>query len=213
MAPTTQKSLYLPQKCGDYTVGEMPVPTPSAGQVLLKIVATSLNPVDWKIKKHGLFLEQFPAVLGTDIAGTVEELGEGVTEWKKGDKVFIQGQFVNEFASFQQYALAIASTLARVRQLLCSSPCFNVPLLPADTHLICTTAINRSRITSPSNKPPLSPSPSRPPTLGSTRGTPMGSVSSRPPSAKRWASTPTRPSLFSAARALSGRMVRASSSL
>ncbi|KAF5324284.1 hypothetical protein D9619_011084 [Psilocybe cf. subviscida] len=114
MAPTTQKALYLPQKFGDYTIGDIPVPKPGKGEVLLKVVATSLNPVDWKIKKYGIFLENFPAILGTDLAGVVEEVGEGVTEWKHGDKVFIQGQWINDFASFQQYALAIGSTLARI---------------------------------------------------------------------------------------------------
>lgn len=87
MAPTTQKALYLPEKFGDYTVGDIPVPKPGNGEVLLKVIATSLNPVDWKIKKYGIFLEQFPALLGTDLAGVVEEVGEGVTEWKHGDKV------------------------------------------------------------------------------------------------------------------------------
>ena len=39
-----------------------------------------MNPVDWKIQKHGWFVNEYPAVLGTDIAGEVVELGEGVSE-------------------------------------------------------------------------------------------------------------------------------------
>ncbi|KAF9475471.1 GroES-like protein [Pholiota conissans] len=112
--PATQKALLLPKKFGDLVVTEIPVPKPGPGEVLVKVLATSLNPVDWKIQKLGFFIEEFPAILGTDVAGEVEEVGEGVTEFKKGDRVFTQGQFVNERASFQQYAIALATTLARI---------------------------------------------------------------------------------------------------
>lgn len=58
------------------------------GEILIKVQATSLNPVDWKIQKYGVFIEKFPAILGTDVAGDVEELGEGVNKFKKGDRVY-----------------------------------------------------------------------------------------------------------------------------
>ncbi|KDR68597.1 hypothetical protein GALMADRAFT_256879 [Galerina marginata CBS 339.88] len=112
--PATQKALFLDKKFGNFVSGETEIYKPGPGEVLVKIKATSLNPVDWKIKKYGVFIENFPAILGTDLAGDVEEVGEGVTEFKKGDPVFTQGQFVNRFATFQQYAIAIASTLARI---------------------------------------------------------------------------------------------------
>ena len=85
--PGKQKALLLDKKHGDFVLGENDIPTPGPGDVLIKIKATSLNPVDWKIQKYGIFVEEYPAVLGTDIAGDVEEVGEGVTEFKKGDKV------------------------------------------------------------------------------------------------------------------------------
>jgi len=104
----------LTKKFGDLVITEVAVPKPGAGEVLIKLRATSLNPVDWKIQKLGYFLEDFPAILGTDVAGDIEEVGEGVTDFKKGDKVFTQGQFVNDKASFQEYALALASTVAKI---------------------------------------------------------------------------------------------------
>lgn len=88
MAPSTQKALLLTKKFGDLVVREIVVPKPGLGEVLIKIKATSLNPVDWKIQKYGIFLEDYPAILGTDVAGDIEELGEGVTNFKKGDKVY-----------------------------------------------------------------------------------------------------------------------------
>jgi len=113
MSPT-QKALYLNKKFGDLVVEDAPIYKPGPGEILIKVQATSLNPVDWKIQKYGAFIEKFPAVLGTDVAGDVEELGEGVTEFKKGDRVFVHGQFLNDRGSFQQYTLALASATARI---------------------------------------------------------------------------------------------------
>ena len=87
MAPLTQKALLLEAKFGKFIVGTRPVPKPGPGEVLVKVKAAALNPVDWKAHKNGRFLETFPAVLGTDIAGDVEELGEGVIDFQKGDRM------------------------------------------------------------------------------------------------------------------------------
>ncbi|KAF9483225.1 GroES-like protein [Pholiota conissans] len=113
MAPT-QKALLLPKKFGEFVVGEVPVPTPGAGEIKIKIISSSLNPVDWKIQKYGIFFDKFPAVLGSDIAGDVEELGAGVNVFKVGDRVFTQGLRSNETAGFQQYALARSSTVSKI---------------------------------------------------------------------------------------------------
>lgn len=85
--PSVQKALFLEKKFGDLIIKDTEVYKPGPGEILIKIQATSLNPIDWKIQKYGLFLEKFPAVLGCDIAGDVEELGEGVTGFEKGDRV------------------------------------------------------------------------------------------------------------------------------
>ncbi|KAF8910463.1 hypothetical protein CPB84DRAFT_1842479 [Gymnopilus junonius] len=112
--PTKQKAVFLNKKFGEFVLGKNDIPIPGPGDVLVKIKSTSLNPVDWKIQKYGMFAEEFPAVLGTDIAGDIEEVGEGVTEFKKGDKVFAQGLLKNDRASFQQYTLVSSSLLARI---------------------------------------------------------------------------------------------------
>ncbi|KAL8525175.1 hypothetical protein ACS0TY_014704 [Phlomoides rotata] len=69
---------------------EVPVPTPSKGEVLVKVEATSLNPIDWKVQNGILrpFLpRKFPYIPGTDVAGEVVEVGPGVVNFKPGDKV------------------------------------------------------------------------------------------------------------------------------
>ena len=87
MAPLTQKALILNAKFGKFIVDTAQVPKPGFGEILIKVKAAALNPVDWKIQKYGFLIEKFPAILGTDIAGDVEEIGEGVTDLQKGDRV------------------------------------------------------------------------------------------------------------------------------
>ena len=87
MAPQ-QKALFLTTKLGEFKLGERHVPAAGKGQLLVKNEATALNPVDWKIQKQGWFIESYPALFGIDIAGAVVEVGEGVTGFAKGDRVY-----------------------------------------------------------------------------------------------------------------------------
>ncbi len=69
---------------------EVPVPDAGPDEVLVRIKAASLNPLDNKLQSgamHGFFPLAFPCVIGTDLAGTVERAGPGVTRWNTGDKV------------------------------------------------------------------------------------------------------------------------------
>jgi NADPH:quinone reductase-like Zn-dependent oxidoreductase len=69
---------------------EVPVPTPKKDELLLKLEATSLNPVDWKIQKgilRPILPRKFPHIPVTDVAGEVVEVGPGVKSFKAGDKV------------------------------------------------------------------------------------------------------------------------------
>ncbi|RWR87134.1 chloroplast envelope quinone oxidoreductase [Cinnamomum micranthum f. kanehirae] len=69
---------------------EVPIPSPKKDEVLVKVEATGLNPVDWKVQKGALrpFLPyKFPFVPATDVAGEVVGVGPGVEAFKIGDKV------------------------------------------------------------------------------------------------------------------------------
>ena len=87
MAPSTQKAFILDEKLGNFKLGTVPVSKPGPGEILVKIKTVALNPADWKIQKYGILIEKYPAILGYDISGDVEEIGEGVTEFQKGDRV------------------------------------------------------------------------------------------------------------------------------
>lgn len=85
--PSSHQALFLDAKCGKFVVGKNQTPSPGAGELLVRIEAVGLNPVDWSIQKWGLFLESYPAIIGTDTAGIVEEVGKGITNFSKGDRV------------------------------------------------------------------------------------------------------------------------------
>ena len=71
--------------------GEINKPQVKPGEVLIKIAASSVNTVDTMIRKMGNTLPlspEAPAILGMDFAGTVEQVGEGVLNFKVGDEVY-----------------------------------------------------------------------------------------------------------------------------
>lgn len=73
-------------------VGEIAVPKPEADEVLVRVHAASVNPVDWKTaqgKYPPVGEDKLPIVLGRDLAGTIAELGQDVdASWSVGDRVF-----------------------------------------------------------------------------------------------------------------------------
>ena len=69
---------------------DVPDPIAGDGEVLVRLAATSVNPIDYKMRSGAVaayFPVQFPAILGRDIAGVVREVGPGVTGFSPGDKV------------------------------------------------------------------------------------------------------------------------------
>ena len=70
---------------------EEPKPSIQSNQVLIKVKAVSLNPMDWKIRKGEMKLmsgSKFPRHIGVDFSGTIEDTGSSVNGFKKGDEVF-----------------------------------------------------------------------------------------------------------------------------
>jgi len=70
---------------------DAPMPVPAAGEVLVKTIAASINPIDWKLRRGDLremMPLEFPAILGRDLSGEVVALGEGVSSLKVGERVF-----------------------------------------------------------------------------------------------------------------------------
>ncbi|KAI0749257.1 GroES-like protein [Daedaleopsis nitida] len=128
--PAVQAAIVLQSKQGFFAMTSRPVPHPTAGEVVVKNEASALNPVDWKIQEYGVFVEEYPAILGFDAAGIVAAVGEGVTTLKAGDRVVYQGilDSANDHATFQQYTLVPADMVSKVPESVSFDQASSVPL-------------------------------------------------------------------------------------
>src|SRR5258708_38921570 len=91
-------------------------PAPAPGQVLVKIAASGVNPLDTKIRAGaaGHARHPFPAILGIDLAGTVAAVGPGITSFREGDEVYgMPGGVGGVQGSLAEYAAVDATLLAR----------------------------------------------------------------------------------------------------
>jgi NADPH:quinone reductase-like Zn-dependent oxidoreductase len=99
-------------------VDDVPVPSPSAGQVLVRVAATSLNLSDWECLRGsplyariGGFRRPAHRILGSDIAGVIESVGEDVTRFQPGDEVY--GDNLARMGGFAEYAIASEKVLSQ----------------------------------------------------------------------------------------------------
>ncbi len=96
-------------------VEESPRPAPRAGEVLLRVHASSVNLFDIAVREgylHPYFNYTFPLVMGTDVSGVVEEVGEGVSGWEPGDEVYTRAGVFLEGGQ-AEYVRVPAANLAR----------------------------------------------------------------------------------------------------
>jgi len=115
----TIKALVLENYGQPYTMLTLSMSVAGKGEVLVKIKASGVNPLDLKIREGnaGHAKTKLPAVLGIDMAGIIEAVGEGVTSFKPGDEVFgmtggiggIQGSLA-EYAAVDTELLALKPT-------------------------------------------------------------------------------------------------------
>jgi NADPH:quinone reductase-like Zn-dependent oxidoreductase len=103
------------QPGGDFSLVDLPRPVPADGEVLVRVRASGVNPLDTKIRagKAGHAKQPLPAVLGLDMAGTIEEVGPGVTAFRPGDEVFgMVGGVGGRQGTLAEYLLASVDLLA-----------------------------------------------------------------------------------------------------
>jgi NADPH:quinone reductase-like Zn-dependent oxidoreductase len=102
-------------------------PKPGPGEVLVRVQGAGINPVDWKMRSGAAkerFPVEFPAILGRDVAGIVRELGEGVTNFKEGDRVFALA-----WHTYAELCVVKASELAKIPEGLELTAAAAVPLI------------------------------------------------------------------------------------
>lgn len=106
---------------------DAPEPKPQPGEVLVKVAATSVNPVDWKLRSGALqsmMPLQLPAILGRDVAGTVAGLGAGAKGFHLGERVM---GLVNQ--GYAEFLVAKADSLTRIPDGLKTEDAAALPLV------------------------------------------------------------------------------------
>lgn len=109
---------------------QVPIPVPGEGEILVRVRAAGLNPVDYKFREGKLRAIQrprLPMVLGCEFAGVVEGLGRGVTAFAAGDRVFARVEKL-AYGAFAEYVCVQASLAARMPDSLDFVPAAGVPL-------------------------------------------------------------------------------------
>jgi NADPH:quinone reductase-like Zn-dependent oxidoreductase len=117
---------------GVLRLDDVEVPTPGPGQVLVRVAAVSLNLSDWETlvgrplySRIGGWRLPKHRTLGSDIAGTVEAIGEGVTELAPGEQVY--GDNLALMGGFAEFAVASAKALARTPEALDAVEASTIP--------------------------------------------------------------------------------------
>ncbi|MDQ8935586.1 zinc-dependent alcohol dehydrogenase family protein [Acinetobacter rudis] len=89
-------------------------PTPKTGQVLVRVYATSINPLDYQVRRGDYAdLVPLPAITGHDVSGVIEAIGEGVNLFSVGDEVWYTPQIFNGSGSYAEYHVADENIVAK----------------------------------------------------------------------------------------------------
>ncbi|WP_413164008.1 zinc-dependent alcohol dehydrogenase family protein [Capilliphycus salinus ALCB114379] len=115
-----------------FKTAELPLPNVIPNHVLIRVAATSINPVDYKIRQ-GIIADiapEFPAVLHGDVAGIIEAVGEGVTQFQVGDAVYAcAGGVKGTAGALAEFMLADASLVAPKPPALTMTEAAALPLV------------------------------------------------------------------------------------
>jgi NADPH:quinone reductase-like Zn-dependent oxidoreductase len=115
-------------------VVDVAIPQPGPNGVLVRVHASSVNPIDWKLRTGllaGLWDLRFPVIWGCDVSGVVEHVGAAVTFFKPGDEVygFKHGKVAKTYrGTYAEYAVVPESALARKPAKLTHQEAAAVPL-------------------------------------------------------------------------------------
>jgi NADPH:quinone reductase-like Zn-dependent oxidoreductase len=126
------RAYIVEQPGGAFREIDLPRPAPSAGQVLVRVHASGVNPLDTKVRagKAAHARQPLPAVLGLDMAGVVEETGPGVTDLHAGDEVYgMIGGVGGLQGTLTEFVAADVSLLARKPKSLSMREAAALPLV------------------------------------------------------------------------------------
>ena len=97
-----------------FELHDVPKPLPQAGQVLVRVHATSINPLDYQIRRGDYpDLVSLPSITGHDVSGVVEAVGPGVTAFTPGDEVWYTPQIFDGAGSYAEYHVAAETIIGK----------------------------------------------------------------------------------------------------
>nr|WP_312474470.1 zinc-dependent alcohol dehydrogenase family protein [Achromobacter ruhlandii] len=97
-----------------FELRDVPKPVPQAGQVLVRVHATAINPLDYQVRRGDYpDLVPLPAITGHDVSGVVEAVGPAVTAFAPGDEVWYTPQIFDGPGSYAEYHVAAANIVGR----------------------------------------------------------------------------------------------------
>jgi len=91
----------------------LPTPQPGISEILIRVRAAGVNPIDGAQRQTGAFVGRPPFVLGWDVSGTVEAVGPGVTLYEPGDEVFGMLPFPQGHGAYAEYAVGPTRVFVR----------------------------------------------------------------------------------------------------
>ncbi|KAM0247829.1 hypothetical protein ACHAP5_003839 [Fusarium lateritium] len=118
--PSNNAAWLVAAKTSPLEVKEAPLTQPGEGHILVKNSAVAMNPVDVANLYMGIFIQesQYPVILGEDVAGVVEAVGSGVTQFKAGDRVLGYATSLaskdNVNSAFQDYTVIRAECASKI---------------------------------------------------------------------------------------------------
>jgi NADPH:quinone reductase-like Zn-dependent oxidoreductase len=118
IANMSNLAAFVETEKGQIVVRDAEIPEPEEGEVLIKVYACGIQPADVKVAKYAMLAIEYPAVLGSPVAGIVEAVGPGVTKVSVGErvvcgtKVFVQKK--PKYGGLQRFTLVDASETVEV---------------------------------------------------------------------------------------------------
>lgn len=112
---------------------EVPRPEVGEGDLLVRVKAAGINPVDWKTRRNGGLMKsrgiEPPVILGWDISGVVEEVGPGAQGFAVGDEVFGLGRFPKALGAYAEYVAVPAAEVAKKPANITHEEAASLPLV------------------------------------------------------------------------------------
>ncbi|KAG9082155.1 hypothetical protein FS749_007072, partial [Ceratobasidium sp. UAMH 11750] len=130
MATLSMLALVQPRPRAELELRTVSVPRPGAGDVLVRVAASTVHSLDFKILRYGIIAQEWPFTGGNEFAGTVVAVGLGVENLQVNDRIiastvgFIEG---NEVSGWQQFALVHADLCTKIPDSLSFPQAATVP--------------------------------------------------------------------------------------